>query len=176
MSQAFSGGLSFNSSGVGSALGDLGGAVGSIFQGIGDEASATAYDQAASFEGNAANIAGENANIATTAAALQASQQQRQIYGVEGGQQSDVAGAGLKAGGSNAYLLQSTAQQGALSVGLIKQQGELNTLGYQQQQQGLLAQQTIDQGLASATQAAGTGAFIGGALKGVAGLAALVSL
>ena len=67
-------------------------------------------------------------------------------------------------------------QQGALATGLVRQQGALTGIGFQEQQQALLAQQTTDTGLAQQAQTAATGSFIGGALKGVAGLGALFGL
>ena len=163
-------------SNFGSALGDFGGAVGSIFQGIGDQQAASSYDQAAAIEGNAASIAGEGVNLVQQSAAIQTAQTQIGINTVLGQQQSDVAGAGLKGGGSNSYLLRSSVQQGALATGLVQQQAAITETGFQQQQQSLLAQQATDQGLAAQANSAGLGSFIGGALKGVAGMASLFGL
>lgn len=175
---------------VGTGIGDLGGAVGDLFTGLGDEASASAYSQAAGYAGTgaaiaggAASLAGGAATIAQTSANLQATQTEMQVQGALGTERSDVAGAGLTGGGTNQYMLAQSAQQGALSVGLIKQQGALNVIGYQEQQEGfeeqqqsLLAQSSIDTGLSQAAKDAALGNFIGGALKGVAGAFSLGAL
>lgn len=161
---------------IAGAFGDFGGAVSSIFSGMGDEASAKAYGEAAAIEGDAASLAGGAAEMAKQQAAVKAAQTQLQVNQTIGAQQADIGGAGLKSGGSNINLLMSSTQQGALAVGTATQQGAVNALGFQIQQQGLLAQQVTDLGLQQAAQFAADSSFIGGAIKGIAGIASLAML
>lgn len=162
--------------GIGNALGDFGGAVGSLFQGFGDEEAAQTYTQAGNLEGVAATYAGEGSTLVAQSTAIQTAQTQRQVNLTLGSQQAEVSGAGLKGGGSNSYLLASSAQQGALATALVQEQGAVTQIGFQEQQEALLAQQQTDYGLASQASSAATGSFIGGALKGVAGIGALFGL
>jgi hypothetical protein len=171
---SFTGSLS--SGGLGTALGDVGGAVASIFQGIGDQEAASTYNEAAAIEGQAATFAGEGVNLVKQSAAIQTAQTQREINSTIGQQQGGVSGAGLKGGGSNAYLLKSSVQQGALATGLVNQNAAIQETGFQEQQEALLAQQTTDQGLAQQANTAATGSFIGAAFKGIAGAGALFGL
>jgi len=157
-------------------FGDIGGAVSSIFSGMGQEAAASAYGQSATIEGDAASLAGGAAVLATKTGELKAQQDQIQINQTIGAQQADVGGAGLKSGGSNINLLQSSIQQGALVTGTARQQGAMNSLGFDIQRQGLLAQQVTDQGLQKSAQFAADASFVGGALKGLTGLGSLMSM
>lgn len=139
-----------------STFGDIGGAVSDLFSGYGQLQSAKGYAKAAGF-------AQQNAEIAKQSEAIQELQAQRKVYQTIGGQQADVAGAGLAASGSALDLLRDSAQQGALTVQLTKQQGAINVAGYE-------AEAASYSSMASAAKAAGTGSILGGLVKGAAAL------
>jgi hypothetical protein len=134
-----------------STFGDLGGAVKDIFGGIGETQSAAGYQKAS-------QIALENEGIAKQSTAIQETQAQRQIYQTIGGQQADVAGAGLAASGSALDLLRSSAQQGSLTKQLVANQGAITALGYEQEANSY-------QGMAAAAKTAGSGDFLGSLFK-----------
>lgn len=139
-------------------FGDIGGAVSDIFGAIGQQQSAKGYKQAASF-------AEENANIAEQSAKIQGLMAQRQVFQTIGGQQSDIAGAGLAESGSALDLLRSSASQGSLTKQLVANQGAINVLGYQ-------AEAASYTSMASAAKSSALGGLLGGALKiGAAALA-----
>lgn len=146
-------------SSTGGALGDFGSAVSDIFGAIGDEQSAAAYTKEA-------QIAGENANISQTSAAIQEAQETRAVTQAVGTEEATTSGAGFTMGGNASDLLRQSLQQGALAKSLITQQGEITTLGYQEQQQAAQAK-------AAASKAAAGGGFLGGLLNFGVGVATL---
>lgn len=132
-------------------MSDLGGAVSSIFGAVGSFQSAKGYKQAAAF-------ASENAQIAQQSANIQNLMASRKVYQTIGGQQADVAGAGLASSGSATDLLRSSAEQGSLAKQLITNQGAINVMGYE-------AEAASYSSMASAAKTSGIGGLIGGALK-----------
>lgn len=132
----------------------LGGAVSDLFGGLGQFASAKGYSAAS-------KAASQNAQIAEQSARIQETMAQRQIEKTIGGQQADVAGAGLAASGTALDLLRDSASQGALTKTLISNQGAINVLGYQAEAANYSA-------MASAAKAAGSGGILGGIIKGAA--------
>lgn len=132
-------------------FGDIGGAVSSIFGGIGDLDEASAY-------GKAGAIERQNAQIAAATGRIQTIQADRQIYQTIGGQQADVAGAGLASSGSALDLLRSSMQQGALTKQLIANQTGLSVNSY-------TAEADSYEGRQAAAQAGAAGGFLGGLLK-----------
>lgn len=133
---------------------DVGGAVSDIFGGIGQLESAGGYEAAA-------KAATENAGIAQQSAQIQGYMAQRQITKTIGGQQADVAGAGLAKSGSALDVMRDSAQQGSLTKQLIANQGAINVLGYQAEASNYSA-------MASAAKTAGTGGIIGGIVDAAA--------
>lgn len=139
----------------------LGGAVSELFGAVGDEQAAAAYTKEA-------QIAGENANIAQTSANIQTAQEARAVTQAIGSEEATTASGGFTMGGNASDLLRQSLQQGALATSLVKQQGAINVLGYQEQEQAA-------QGKAAASKTAGTGGFLGGALKIGGAIAGLFS-
>ncbi len=133
---------------------DVGGAVSDIFGGIGQLESAQGYKAAAGF-------ATENAGIAEQSAKIQEVMAQRQITKTVGGQQADIAGAGLANAGSALDLVRDSATQGSLTKQLIANQGAINVLGYQAEASNYSA-------MATAAKTAGTGGIIGGLVDAAA--------
>lgn len=142
-------------------FGDLGGAVSSIFGGIGEFASAKGYGQAADYARINAEIAQQTSDIQQTMTA-------RKVYQTIGGQQADVAGAGLASSGSATDILRSSAEQGSLTKQLVAKQGAINVMGYQ-------AEAASYDAMASAAKAAGGGGILGGIMKGVGAAVSLFS-
>lgn len=145
----------------GSIFGDLGGAVSDIFGAVGQFKSASGYQKAAQY-------ATQNAQISEESTAIQEAMAQRKIYQTIGGQQADVAGAGLAASGSALDLLRSSAEQGSLTKQLVANQGAINVAGYQ-------AEAASYESMASAAKTAGSGGILGGILKGVGVIASIFS-
>lgn len=141
---------------------DLGGAVSDIFGAVGKFAEAKGYKAAAGYAQSNAEISQQSTNI-------QEYQAQRQIEKTLGGQQSDVAGAGLAASGSALDLFRDSAQQGSLTKQLIANQGAINVQGYQ-------AEAASYDAMATAAKAAGSGGILGGIIKGVSAVAAFAAL
>lgn len=130
---------------------DIGSAASSIFSGVGQLQSSKGYKQAAAY-------AGDNAEIAQQAANIQSLMATRQVYKTIGGQQADIAGAGLANSGSATDLLRSSAQQGSLTKQLVSAQGAINVLGYQ-------AEQASYESMAASAKTSGIGGLLGGAVK-----------
>lgn len=135
----------------GDIFGDLGGATSDLFGAFGDFAEAKGYK-------TAAKLASQNAQIAAQSTAIQVMATNRQAFQVIGGQESDVAGAGLKSGGSAGDLLRSSQQQASLQKQLIENQGEIEVHGWQEKAAADTAQ-------AQAKKAGGIGGLIGTALN-----------
>lgn len=145
-----------------SGFSDLGGAVSDIFGAIGSFAQAKGYKAAAGY-------AASNAEITEQSTRIQEYQQQRTLEKTLGGQQSDVAGAGLAASGSALDLFRDSAQQGSLTKQLIANQGAINVQGYKAEAASYSAQ-------ASAASAAGKGGILSGIIKGVSAVASFAML
>lgn len=94
----------------------------------GDIAEANNYDLAG-------NLANENAAFTEQSTRIQQQQQQRQETQTIGGQKAAEGGAGFSSGGSAFYLMRDSANQGALSSGVIGMQGAINEAGYNEQAQ-----------------------------------------
>lgn len=145
---------------IGAAIGGIGGAVDSIFGGLGQLKAASGYKKAAAFSDLSASISEQ-------ATQIQLLQAQRDIYRTLGGQQADVAGAGLAQSGSALDLLRDSTAQGALTKQLITAQGAITTAGYE-------AEAESYRSMAAAAKKAGKGGILGGILKGVATIAPFV--
>lgn len=166
---------------------DAGGAVSDLFAAEGDSSKAAGLRikaQGDALEGQnydlAGELAGQNAEFADASAKIKEAQQQRELTMTIGGQQADVAGAGLAESGSALALMRDSASQGALTHAVLQDQGAINVAGYQEQQQSY---QNLSKAAAFAVQGdnlaanaadeAATGADITGAIKGAASIATL---
>lgn len=132
-------------------FGAVGGAVSDLFGGIAGFQEAGAYTKAAT-------IARQNEALAGTSTQLQEYMAARQAYQTISGQKAEVAGAGFQGGGSAGDLLRSSASQAAIQKGAIQTQGAITQLGFEQQAQAY-------EGQAQAAQTKGSGGILGGIMK-----------
>ena len=137
---------------------DLGNAVSDIFGAIGSAASAKGYKEAAGY-------ATQNADIAQQSTQIQELQASRKIYQTLGGQQADIAGAGLAKSGGALDIMRDSANQGSLTKQLIKNQGAITVNGYEAEAANYSA-------MASAASASAKGKGIGAIISTVASIAA----
>lgn len=121
---------------IGSGIGSLGAAAGDLITQQGYYNAARHYTKAGNLEGEAADIFGQNAGIARASGELQKSQARRQIYRSESSTEAAAGGAGLRGGGSVGDILRSSVQQGALQLGIIGANSEIQVNSYLQQQKG----------------------------------------
>ncbi len=132
-------------------FGGIGGGISSVFGALGDLSSAKGYKKAAAYSDL-------NAGLARESTAIQQYQQQRDLYQTIGGQQADLAGAGLGASGSALDLIRSSMAQGSLAKQLIGLQGEITATGYK-------AEAASYSSMASSAKKSGIGGLISGGLK-----------
>lgn len=130
---------------------DLGSAVSDIFGAVGSAASAKGYSQAAGY-------AQQNAELAQQSTRIQELQASRKIYQTIGGQQADIAGAGLAKSGGALDIMRDSANQGSLTKQLIANQGAITVSGYQ-------AESANYQAMATAAKAKSSGGFLSGLLN-----------
>jgi|GEM_PF-3416344 len=119
---------------IGSGIGQIGAAAGDLITQQGFYKAAQHYTQAGNLEGEAATIFGENANTARASGAIQTSQAKRQIYRSESSTEAAAAGAGLRGGGSVGDIMRSSVQQGALQLGIIGANTQIQVNSYLEQQ------------------------------------------
>lgn len=150
--------------GVGGAIGDIFGGVGDLFAASGDKAAAKGYYRASGF-------ATQNAELTKQSTKIKEVQASREIYQTLGGQQADIAGAGLADSGSALDVIRSSAEQGALTKQLIGYQGLITQHGYEAEAASYLAQGKAMKAAAKGKTASG----IGGIITGVASVAAMFS-
>lgn len=81
----------------------------------------------------ARDLALKNKTFTEESTAIQQMQLDRSIAKTIGGQQSDVAGAGLKQSGTALDLLSESAAQGSLAKSMLAKQGEITEAGYEEQ-------------------------------------------
>lgn len=105
--------------------------------------------------------------------AIEAAQKQRELNMSLGRTASQVAGAGFSASGSALDILRSSASQGSLAKAVTQAQGNIQTAGYQEQQQSYLAMQTAAEKAESGDQLAAIGSFVGGGLNIAASIATI---
>lgn len=147
--------------------------------------------------GEAATLSDLNAQFTEQSTRIQEAQADRTLFGALGAERSSVAASGFGEGGSAGDILRSSASQGALNRAVLTQQGLITEAGYKEQadsyrtmqqaagiavQEDTLAAQEENitaqgyQSAASAANTAATGSFIGGAIKGIAGIASLAAI
>ncbi len=154
-----SGFLSFNAGGLSQGFSDLGGAVSDLFGAMGAGKEAQGY-------GEAAHLASQDATLALESSKVQQYQQQRQANIAIGAEQAAFAGNNLT-GGSGADLLRSSAQQASLGHALLGLQGQMTSVGYEQQAQALEGEQ-------AAAKAAHSGGIFGSILGAVGAVASIL--
>ena len=154
--------MAFSPQLLSSGIGDIGGAVGDLFSAVGDQAEANSY-------GEAATYAAQYAKIAASTGQIQQAQTRRQVYSSESATQAVSAGNGLRMSGSAANVLRSSAQQGALQVGLVGEQTQVNVNADLQQENAYAGEQ-------QAAENAKSGAEAGGLLSAVSGIASIAGM
>ena len=154
-------------SGAGTGISD-------IFAGFAEEEQAQGAAAEAQQYGIAAGYAGQEAQYSQMSTDIQAAQKQRELNTSLGRTASQVAGAGFSASGSALDILRSSASQGSLAKAVTQEQGNIQTAGYQEQQQSYLAMQTAAEKAESGDKLASIGSFIGGGLNIAASLATLI--
>jgi hypothetical protein len=152
---------------------DAGSAVSDIFAGIGDEYKA----EGAQFEEerytDAAQLAGQEAQFSETSTAIQTAQAERNLFTSIGATKAGVAGAGFGEGGSALDILRSSAQEGATTAAVDKENGMIQTAGYQEQQTSYNLMASAAQVDVQAEKEAATGSFISAGIQGLASIASL---
>lgn len=119
---------------IGSGIGSIGAAAGDLITQQGFYNAAKHYTNAGNLEGEAAAIFGQNAGIARASGAIQESQAKRQIYKSESATEAAAGGAGLRGGGSIGDILRSSVSQGALQLGIIGANTQIQVNSYLEQQ------------------------------------------
>jgi hypothetical protein len=141
------------------------GGVSDIFAGFGDidkmkadELEQGQYDQAAQF-------AGQEAQFSQASTAIQVAQKNRETTMAMGRTASEVAGAGFAASGSALDIMRSNAQQGALATAVTSENGQIQTQGFQEQQQSYETMATIAGNAAKSANLASIGSFAAAGLS-----------
>lgn len=148
-------------SAAGTAVDDLFGGIGLLYKAKGSRLEAQQYDKAA-------ELALLNKQFAHTSTEIKETQQQRDIYKQVGGQESDIAGAGLEASGSALDILRESASQGALTKAVIGQQGLIEEAGYQEQADSYHLMAQASREAAKADTWGAVGKFAGSAIAAAA--------
>lgn len=138
-------------SNIGTGLGAAGDLLGGITGFMAGNAAAGGYKTAASMAQN-------NAQLSAASTQLKLVRQRRQAFQALGGQQRDVAAAGLANSGSALDVMRSSARDAALDSALINEQGQINVNDY-------LAKSSEYTAQANASEDSGTGDLLGGILK-----------
>lgn len=149
----------------------LGGGASDIFSAFGQNYKAQGNRIEAEMYGRAAKFADTEAVVSESSTNIQEAQQQRQVYQGLGDVSAAIAGEGFDASGSGLDILRSSAQQGSLQAAAIKQQGLINTTGYQEQAANYRSMQKASELAAKSNESAGIGGLISGGIKIGAALA-----
>lgn len=161
---------------ISGAFNSFGGAVADFFGSEGSQEAAQGEFAAAVSYANAADIAEQNKKITENATQVQEIQQQRKNELTEGSITANVGANGGTGGGSAGDLMRMSIQQGALAKSVISQQGAINENTYEQQAQGLYAQEAAATAAGNAELAASEGQMWGGILKIGGGILGLFGL
>jgi hypothetical protein len=161
------------SGGIADAAKGIGGAVGDLFTASADKAKAQGDLLEKQNYLLASDLATQNAEFTAQSTAIKQAQIDRETFQVIGGEQSQIAGAGLAQSGSAIDLLRESASQGALTRAVAGQQGLITEAGFTEQAQADQTQAQAAQVAADAANQAAKGADITGVLKGAAALASL---
>lgn len=134
------------------------GAASSLLGGLGglfsSNAEAKGFEQSAAYYQKAARYAGLEAKIKDRMT-------RREVYRAVGGAQADIAASGLKLAGSAIDVVKDSAREGALSLSLVRLQGQIEQSSY-------MAQAAQAQSSASSKKSGGIGSMLGSVI-GIAG-------
>jgi hypothetical protein len=154
-------------------ISDAAGAVGDLFTASADKAKAQGDLLEKQNYLLASDLATQNAAFTAQSTAIQTAQIDRETFKAIGGEQAQIAGAGLAQSGSAIDLLRESASQGALTKAVASQQGLITEAGFTEQAQADQTQAQAAQVAADAANNAAKGADITAAIKGVAAVATL---
>jgi hypothetical protein len=146
---------------IGSVATDFGAAAGDLFSAAGSEAAAQDYSKAA-------GDAQKEAVYATYGGQLQLAQQQRTAYQTISAGQATGAANGMRMGGSAANIMRSSQAQAALAGQTITANAGIQAEGYQEQAEGLEAENQSASATARSDEAGAAGNAIGGVIGVVA--------
>jgi len=152
---------------------DIGGAASDLFASFGDSAKAEGDFAEARSYSLAAELAGQNEKFTETSTAIKEAQQQREMMGVLGGQQADIASAGFAASGSALDIMRDSAAQGALTHAVLGQQGLITEAGYTEQQKSYENMAAAATAAGNAANQAATFSDVTSMIKGAAAVATL---
>jgi hypothetical protein len=130
-----------------------------IFAGFGDMSKMKADELESGQYQQAAEFAGQEAQFSQDSTAIQLAQKNRETTMAMGKTASEVAGSGFAPSGSALDIMRSNAQQGALAQSVTSEQGQINTQGYQEQQQSFETMATTAGNAAKAANLASIGSF-----------------
>ena len=147
-----------------------GSGVSDIFAGFGDIDKMKADELESGQYTEAAQFAGEEAEYSQDSTAIQMAQKNREATMAMGKTASEVAGAGFAANGSALDIMRSNAQQGALATAVTSENGQIQTQGYQEQQQSFETMATIAGNAAKSANLASIGSFVGAGISFAAAL------
>ena len=136
-----------------------GGGISDFFAGFGDIDKMKADELEQGQDELAAQYAGQEAQFSQDSTAIQMAQKNREATMAMGKTASEVAGAGFAASGSGLDIMRSNAQQGALAQAVTSEQGQIQTQGYQEQQQSFETMATIAGNSAKQANMASIGSF-----------------
>lgn len=149
-----------------SGLGGLAGAAGSLFGAIGtagaNNAQATGYQQEAALYTQAADTSLSDIPIAQANGQIETAQTQRSIDMAKGTAAAVEGFGNVGPGGSNVDILHETQAQGALALGKVGLNTQLQVNSYTQQAQAYQAQAAGATAAAQAAKSAASGGILGG--------------
>lgn len=166
------GGLDYGSlfGAAGDLLSGFSSYLGSQSQTAGYAAEAAGYDQEMQGFITAEQLEDQNITEAAVSGKIQDIQTQRKIYMSESGTRSDVATAGLAESGNALDILRSSAEQGALTIGMQDTQTAINENNYREQALAYHMEATQAGSEANAARSAASAAQTGGILGGIGGI------
>ncbi len=160
----------------GTGIADVGGAVGDIFGYFGDQSKAETLGLSADEYRDAAALTGQNIELQQQSNGIQQLATSRSIYKNLSTQQATAAANGFQESGSALDILADSKRQGALQQQIVLENGKIKLNTLQSQQDQYETQAEIADKSAQAAKNSGFGDLIGGALKGIAGIAAFAAL
>lgn len=149
---------------------DIGGAVSDLYAADADRSKAQGLRIEGQEYGLAASFAEQNKQFTQESTDIQEYQAARKATQTIGSQRADVAASGFGEAGTALDLLRDSANQGALTKGVLANQGAITEAGYEEQAQSYNLMQQAANTAADAADKAAQGAGISAIIKGVAGV------
>lgn len=150
------------------------GAVESLFGAKASRLNAKGLRKQAAAYGEAAEFAFKNIDYTRASTEVQGYQLQRNLFKSFGQTEADIASGGFSDSGSAGDLMRMGAEEGALQSAVLAYQGKITEEGFRVQGESYLAQQQAALMAAKAAEASAKGGMIGGIIKGIGALGALI--